>query len=84
MRTCCCKHSLECCSSGFVQTLQAPVSKERTAWLVRDAGMTPGPEAAVAPGTTGAAVDPGHPSISINDDRIRWSFPGPGNPLPRV
>ena len=59
------------------------MSKERAAWLVRDAGMTPGPEAAVAPGTTGAAVDPGHPSISINDDRIRWSFPGPGNPLPR-
>ena len=45
--------------------------------------MTPGPEAAVAPGTTGAAVDPGHPSISVNDGRIRWSFPGPGNPLPR-
>ena len=37
------------------------MSKERAAWLVRDAGMTPGPEAAVAPGTTGAAVDPGHP-----------------------
>ena len=38
--------------------------------------MTPGLEAAVEPGTVGAAADPGH--HSIQDGRIR--YPGPGSP----
>ena len=77
---CCHKRCHECFLSGVVQRLQVPSSKEHAAWLVRDAETTPGPEAAVAQGTTGAGADPGH--HSINDDRIRWSSPGPGNPLP--
>ena len=42
--------------------------------------MTPGLAAAVEPGITGAVADPGH--HSINEDRTRWSYPGPGIPLP--
>ena len=76
---CCHKRRHECFLSGFVQRLQVPSSKERAAWLVRDAETTPGPEAADAPETTGAVADPGH--HSINDDRTRWSYPGPGSPL---
>ena len=59
--------------------MQVPISKELVAWLVRDAEITPGLEAVVEPGITGAVADPGH--HSINDDRTRWSCPGPGSPL---
>ena len=59
--------------------MQVPISKELVAWLVRDAEMTPGLAAAIEPGITGAVADPGH--HSINDDRTRWSYPGPGSPL---
>ena len=44
--------------------------------------MTPGLEAVVAPGTTGAVADLGH--RNINDDRTRWGYPGPGSRSHRV
>ena len=47
--TCCQKRCHERFLSGFVQRLQVLISKELATWLVRDAEMTPGPEAAVAP-----------------------------------
>ena len=57
---------------GFVERPQVPISKEPATWLVRDAEMTPGHEATVEPGTTGAVADPGH--HSIKEGRIRWSY----------